>query len=214
MLKEYYNEVKKVLQETTAISQKEQEEFVAGAEQYIADLENERYTILIAGKSCDCYIVVSERNDRTLITYRINITRHSVCNEKYWLKLISILTGETGAGKSSLINLLLNDNVLPTSIIQNTHTICEISYGQTKEAVIHFFNTSKPARVLNESKFDKIKRYIEKPVQNEPLCKRIEIKIPNPLLKVQNKICLHQNFRVKITYHFCRPEVKKHGHEN
>jgi len=139
MLKEYYKEVKNIVEETTAISQTEQEEFLVGAEQYISDLENERCTILIAG--------------------------------------------ETSAGKSSLINLLLNDNVLPTCIKQNTHTICEISYGPTKEAVIHFFDTSKPPRILDESKFAKIKRYIEKPVQNEPWCQRIEIKIPNLLLK-------------------------------
>ena len=54
MLKEYYEELKKVLHETTATSQTEQKEFVAGAEQCIADLENKRYTILIAGKSYDC----------------------------------------------------------------------------------------------------------------------------------------------------------------
>ena len=51
MLNEYYKEVKNILQETTAISQAEQEEFVGGAEQYIADLENKRYSILIAGKT-------------------------------------------------------------------------------------------------------------------------------------------------------------------
>ena len=51
MLNEYYKEVKKILQETTAISEAEQEEFVAGAEQYIADLESKRYSILIAGKT-------------------------------------------------------------------------------------------------------------------------------------------------------------------
>jgi len=139
MLKEYYKELKNVLRETTVISQTEQEEFLVRAGQCIADLDNKRFTILIAG--------------------------------------------ETSAGKTSLINLLLKDNVLPTCITQNTHTICEISYGPTKEAVIHFFNKSKPARILNESNFHKIKRYIEKPVQNEPWCKRIEIKIPNPLLK-------------------------------
>lgn len=51
MLKEYYEKVKLVLQETTAISQTEQEEFLTGAEKYIADLRNKRYTILIAGKT-------------------------------------------------------------------------------------------------------------------------------------------------------------------
>ena len=156
---------------------------------------------------------VSNRNDFSLLT---ETTSYETRFVMIWEALInvSILTGETGAGKSSLINLLLNDNVLPTCITQNTHTICEISYGPTKEAMIHFFNARKPARVLNESKFDKIKRYIETPVQNEPWCKRIEIKIPNPLLKVQNKICLYQTFQRKITYYFCGPEAKKHDHKN
>ena len=58
MLNEYYKEVEKVFQETTAISETEKDEFVAGAEQHIADLENKRYTILIAGKTFDCYITV------------------------------------------------------------------------------------------------------------------------------------------------------------
>jgi len=55
MLKEYYKELKNILLETTVISQTEQEEFLAGCEQYIADLDNKRFTILIAGKTNDCY---------------------------------------------------------------------------------------------------------------------------------------------------------------
>ena len=50
--------------------------------------------------------------------------------------------------------------------------------------MIHFSKSSKPARILHENKFAKIKEYIEKPVQDEDSCKRIEIKIPNLLLKV------------------------------
>ncbi len=78
--------------------------------------------------------------------------------------------------------------------MQNTHTICEISYGPRKEAVIHFTKQSKPSRTLTGSKFDRIKEYIEMPVEDEPLYEKIEIKIPNPLLKVQiNIIYLLQN---------------------
>ena len=64
MLKEYYQEVKDILQQTSAITQTEQEEFLDRAEQYIADLENKRYTILIAGKTNDCYgCLTPERPD-------------------------------------------------------------------------------------------------------------------------------------------------------
>ncbi|KAL9963713.1 hypothetical protein ACROYT_G027246 [Oculina patagonica] len=138
ILKKYYQKVKDILEETSVISRAEKRDFLSEAEECIADLENERYTVLIAG--------------------------------------------ETGAGKSSLINLLLNDHVLPTSIMQTTQTICEISYGPRKEAVIHFAKRSRP-RTLTGSRFDRIKKYIEKPLEDEPWCEKIEIKIPNPLLE-------------------------------
>ena len=96
-----------------------------------------------------------------------------------------ISTGETSAGKSSLINLLLNDQVLPTSIMQNTLTLCEISYGSKKEAVIRFAKQDKTPVILKGSEFDKIREYIQKPRGDEDWCERIEIKMPNLLLQVQ-----------------------------
>ena len=66
MLKEYYEKVKHILQETTAISRTEQKEFLAGAEKYIADLRNKRYTILIAGKTNDCFRSLVPKRSRTL----------------------------------------------------------------------------------------------------------------------------------------------------
>lgn len=64
MLKEYYKELKNVLRETTVISQTEQEEFLVRAGQCIADLDNKRFTILIAGKTNDCYSCLApERPD-------------------------------------------------------------------------------------------------------------------------------------------------------
>ena len=54
-----------------------------------------------------------------------------------------------------------------------------------KEPMINFSKPSKPARTLNENKFEKIKECIEKPVEDKPWCKKIEIKIPGLLLRVQ-----------------------------
>ena len=96
------------------------------------------------------------------------------------------LTGETSAGKSSMINLLLNERVLPTHIKQNTLTVCEISYGAEREAVIHLNDPEMKPIKLQENKFDVIKKYIEKPTDDKQWCKKIEIKIPNPLLQVQS----------------------------
>ena len=93
-------------------------------------------------------------------------------------------TGETSAGKSSLINLLLNEQVLPTGVLQNTLTICEISYGAKQEAVIHFGNKEKTSLRLGDIKSDTLKQFIEKPTNDEDWCEKIEIKTPNSLLKV------------------------------
>ena len=100
--------------------------------------------------------------------------------------LIISLTGETSAGKSSLINLLLNEEILPTSVLQSTMTICEISYGPSKEAKIHFDKHKpgdEPIRLNGD--FDLMWKYIEQTVDGERRCKKIEIKINNALLKVQ-----------------------------
>ncbi|KAM7448138.1 hypothetical protein ABFA07_003866 [Porites harrisoni] len=94
-----------------------------------------------------------------------------------------LVAGETSAGKSSLINLLLNEQVLPTSVLQNTLTICEISYGAKREAVIHFGNREKTSLRLGDIKSDTLKQYIQKPTNDKDWCKKIEIKIPNSLLK-------------------------------
>ena len=51
MLRDYYDKVKHIFQETIAISRREQKEFLDEAEKYIKDLRNKRYTILIAGKT-------------------------------------------------------------------------------------------------------------------------------------------------------------------
>ena len=97
-------------------------------------------------------------------------------------------SGETSAGKSSLINLLLGKNIMPTSIQQNTLTICEVSYGPAEEAVLHFANRRKPPRVLTGDTFDRFKYYIQEPIENENWCEWIEIRIANPLLKVKKLI--------------------------
>ena len=86
---------------------------------------------------------------------------------------------------------------MPTCIMQNNLTICEISYGPKKEAVIHFAKRGKMPIKLKERKFDKMTEFIEKPTDDEHWCERIEIKIPNPLLQVWIKfrrICSFLSF--------------------
>ncbi|XP_013396512.1 uncharacterized protein LOC106163463 isoform X2 [Lingula anatina] len=55
-----------------------------------------------------------------------------------------LVAGETSAGKSSLINLLLGEEVLPTSFISNTSVICEIKYDTQKRADVYRFGSDTP----------------------------------------------------------------------
>ena len=73
---------------------------------------------------------------------------------------------------------------MPTCIMQSTLTICEISYGRKKQAVIHFAKRGIPSLKLEGKDFDKIQEYVEKPIDDDNWCEKIEIKIPHPLLKV------------------------------
>ena len=84
---------------------------------------------------------------------------------------------------------------MPTSIQQNTLTICEISYGAAKNAVLYFANGRKSPRILAGDKFYKYKDYVQKPIEDENWGEWVEIRIPNPLLKVK-KLCV---FGIKVT---------------
>ena len=41
-----------------------------------------------------------------------------------------VVLGEASAGKSSLINLILGERLLPSSSLSTTSTLCELKYGE------------------------------------------------------------------------------------
>ena len=49
-----------------------------------------------------------------------------------------IFVGETSSGKSSLINLILGEELLPYSVLSTTSTICELKFGSRRRIVAHF----------------------------------------------------------------------------
>ena len=62
------------------------------------------------------------------------------------------LTGETGSGKSSLINLIMGEELLPYSVLRTTSTICELKFGTEPKIVAHFNDkdpdTGFPSKVI------------------------------------------------------------------
>ncbi|XP_019640987.1 PREDICTED: uncharacterized protein LOC109482623 [Branchiostoma belcheri] len=98
-----------------------------------------------------------------------------------------LVAGETSAGKSSLINLLLDEEVLPTSHLSNTYTICEIRYGEVRTIKLHRRDGTCEDRVLQEddSLVDLLKKYVEeKGDRDQPTdYPRVEILLPREFLK-------------------------------
>jgi len=49
-----------------------------------------------------------------------------------------LVAGETSSGKSSLINLIMGEELLPYSVLSTTSTICELRFGARRKIVAHF----------------------------------------------------------------------------
>jgi len=58
--------------------------------------------------------------------------------EGQWMNHNLIVAGEKGSGKSSIVNLILGEELLPYSALSTTSTICELKYGEKGTVVAHF----------------------------------------------------------------------------
>ncbi|XP_028395813.1 dual serine/threonine and tyrosine protein kinase-like [Dendronephthya gigantea] len=51
---------------------------------------------------------------------------------------VVLIAGETSSGKSSFINLILGEDILPSSTLPATATICELRYGEVRKIVAYY----------------------------------------------------------------------------
>ncbi|KAK2573318.1 Bacterial dynamin-like protein [Acropora cervicornis] len=79
-----------------------------------------------------------------------NIKKHKLqlACEEYFL----LVAGDTSSGKSSLINLIMGEELLPYSVLSTTSTICELKFGTERKIVAHFKDkdpdTGMPTKVI------------------------------------------------------------------
>lgn len=103
-------------------------------------------------------------------------------------------TGETSAGKSSVINLILGDDLLPSALLSTTSTICELKYGEKPKIGVHFKQTDTELRKPmfqelvtdgGESYKQQIEKFVSlKSGREEVPYTKIELFYPHPLFKV------------------------------
>ena len=102
---------------------------------------------------------------------------------------LDFISGETSASKSSMLNLILGEELLPFSVLSTTSTICELKYWKKRIIKVHYKQEGKDpeTKVLDDSSsylelistFVQVSKFARKStVQNS------ELFWPHSLLKV------------------------------
>ena len=128
----------------------------------------------------------------------------------YWVLNDFILPGETSSGKSTLLNLILGEQLLPYSVLSTTSTICELKYGATPKLVAHFKDAdplmghSTRTVELNQSRETSPQSYLEEissfvhvkaDRKKGSDYKKVELFWPHNLLKVSYELRYQKLFK-------------------
>ena len=110
------------------------------------------------------------------------------------------LPGETCSGKSTLLNLILGEQLLPYAVLSTTSTICELRYGDTPKLVVHFKDKGfgdtsrtvllgKPSEGSEQSYLKWISQFVHRKTNREKGSdyEKIELFWPHNLLKVRHE---------------------------
>ncbi|XP_068686340.1 mitofusin-1-like [Montipora foliosa] len=97
----------------------------------LTDLYNDTETCL---EKMDEKILKLLQQKESNVEEKMKNHKLQLARKEYFL----LVAGETSSGKSSLINLILGDELLPHSVLSTTSTICELKFGNERKIVAHF----------------------------------------------------------------------------
>ncbi|XP_022797525.1 uncharacterized protein LOC111335797 [Stylophora pistillata] len=102
--------------------------------------DNKRTTLLnFYERTDDCLNTLDGKAlallEQTIGNFKENIVYHKQNLKKK--EFTVFVVGETSSGKSTLLNLILGEQLLPCSFLSTTSTICELRYGDTPILVAH-----------------------------------------------------------------------------
>lgn len=128
------------------------------------------------------------------------------------------ITGIMNSGKSSLLNALLKEDFLGVSNIPETANLTLLSYGNTQEAVIYFWDTQEWDNILKSSKFSKelkefidelaLKVDIKEYVQDKALTQKINLNELKDFSSAKNQIsALIKKIEIKSNLEFLKNNI-------
>lgn len=128
------------------------------------------------------------------------------------------ITGVMNSGKSSLLNALLKEDFLGVSNIPETANLTLLSYGDTQEAVIYFWDTQEWDNILKSSKFSKelkefidelaLKVDIKEYVQDKALTQKINLNELKDFSSAKNQIsALIKKIEIKSNLEFLKNNI-------
>ena len=146
-----------------------------------------------------------ERTGEADSLVRRNLSRIDPFLPMFFISSLPIFTclylpGETSSGKSTLLNLILGEQLLPYSVLSTTSTICELRYGDTPKLVVHFKDKGsgdtsrtvlleKPTEASEQSYLKQISQFVHRKTNREKGSdyEKIELFWPHDLLKVRHE---------------------------
>ncbi|XP_028411477.1 uncharacterized protein LOC114534129 [Dendronephthya gigantea] len=88
---------------------------------------------------------------------------------------VVLIAGETSAGKSSFVNLILGEEILPSCTLPATATICELKYGEVRKLVAYYKDEQEPEkRTLQSEKTTKEELILRDPAEGKSYTDQLE----------------------------------------